>query len=187
MAAPVASAAGRAADNSIVSQASVRSLMQRMTLEEKVGQLFMTYAYGSSAGTVDGRNQAEFGVDTPAQVVQKYHLGGAIYFAWSDSVNNPTQIARLSNGLQQAALSSGARIPLLISTDQEEGVVTRIGPPATTLPGSMALGATRSTASAEKAATITGHELRAMGVNMDNAPDADVNVNPANPVIGVRS
>jgi len=51
----------------------------------------------------------------------------------------------------------------------------------------MALGAGRSTADAQRAAAITGRELRAMGVNMNNAPDADVNVNPANPVIGVRS
>ncbi|WP_211771952.1 glycoside hydrolase family 3 protein [Kutzneria sp. CA-103260] len=165
----------------------VSALIRGMTLAEKVGQLFMTYGYGPTADTVDARNQTEFGVDTPAQLVQKYHLGGVIYFAWSDNVQNPTQIAGLSNGLQQAAIGSGAHIPLLISTDQEEGLVTRIGAPATTFPGSMALGATRSTADARQAAAITGRELRAMGVNMDNAPDADVNVNPANPVIGVRS
>jgi beta-N-acetylhexosaminidase len=165
----------------------VGAALHGMTLAEKVGQLFMTYGYGPTADTVDARNQSEFGVDTPAQLVQKYHLGGVIYFAWSDNVQNPTQIAGLSNGLQKAAISSGAHIPLLISTDQEEGLVTRIGAPATTFPGSMALGATRSTADAEQAAAITGRELRAMGVNMNNAPDSDVNVNPANPVIGVRS
>jgi beta-N-acetylhexosaminidase len=165
----------------------VGAALHGMTLAEKVGQLFMTYGYGPTADTVDARNQSEFGVDTPAQLVQKYHLGGVIYFAWSDNVQNPTQIAGLSNGLQKAAISSGAHIPLLISTDQEEGLVTRIGAPATTFPGSMALGATRSTSDAEQAAAITGRELRAMGVNMNNAPDSDVNVNPANPVIGVRS
>ncbi|EWM14565.1 beta-N-acetylhexosaminidase [Kutzneria sp. 744] len=165
----------------------VTALMGGMSLAEKVGQLFMTYGYGPNADTVDARNQTEFGVDTPAQLVQKYHLGGVIYFAWSNNVQNPTQIAGLSNGLQKAAIGSGAHIPLLISTDQEEGLVTRIGAPATTFPGSMALGASRSTANAEQAAAITGRELRAMGINMNNAPDSDVNVNPANPVIGVRS
>ncbi|HET8766576.1 MAG TPA: glycoside hydrolase family 3 protein, partial [Pedococcus sp.] len=88
-----------------------------------------------------------------------------------------------------AALSQQSKVdvPLQIATDQEQGVVTRIGPPATQFPGSMALGAGRSTADARTAAAITGEELRAMGVNTDFAPDADVNVNPLNPVIGTRS
>jgi beta-N-acetylhexosaminidase len=167
----------------------ITSTMGRMTLEEKVGQLFIQNVYGNDATTPDARNIPLYGVATPAEVVQKYHLGGIIYFAWTDSVQNPPQIAGLSNGLQKAALSqrSKVRIPLQIATDQEQGVVTRIGPPATQFPGSMALGAGRSTADARAAAAITGEELRAMGVNVDFAPDADVNVNPLNPVIGTRS
>lgn len=160
---------------------------KRMSLEEKVGQLFVTYAYGPSADSANPNNRAEFGVDTPAQVVQRYHLGGVIHFDWTDSLHDPLQIATLSNGLQKAAMSSGARVPLLISTDQEQGAVTRIGEPATQLPGSMALGAGRSVGDAERAAAITGQEMRAMGLNEDLAPSGDVNVNPANPVIGVRS
>jgi beta-N-acetylhexosaminidase len=162
-------------------------MVQRMSLEEKVGQLFVTYAYGPSADSVDPKNRAEFGVDTPAQVVQRYHLGGVIHFDWTDSLHDPQQIATLSNGLQKAALSSGADVPLLISTDQEQGAVTRIGEPATQLPGSMALGAGRHVGDAEQAAAITGQEMRAMGLNEDLAPSGDVNINPANPVIGVRS
>jgi beta-N-acetylhexosaminidase len=160
-----------------------------MTLEEKVGQLFVQNVYGSDATTPDARNLPLYGVASPAEVVQKYHLGGVIYFAWTDSVNNPPQIAGLSNGLQQAALSQSSKvhIPLTISTDQEQGVVTRIGPPATQVPGSMALGAGRSTEDARTAAAITGEELRAMGINTDFAPVADVNVNPLTPVIGTRS
>jgi beta-N-acetylhexosaminidase len=160
-----------------------------MTLEEKVGQLFVQNVYGSDATTPDARNLPLYGVASPAEVVQKYHLGGVIYFAWTDSVNNPPQIAGLSNGLQQAALSQSSKvhIPLGISVDQEQGVVTRIGPPATQFPGSMALGAGRSTEDARTAAAITGEELRAMGINTDFAPVADVNVNPLNPVIGTRS
>ena len=126
-------------------------------------------------------------MDTPAEVVQKYHPGGVIHFTWTDSLQDPEQIAELSNGLQTAATSSGAGIPLLISTDQEQGAVTRIGAPATQFPGNMALGASRSQEDAERAAAITGQELRAMGINFDLAPSGDVNVNPENPVIGVRS
>ncbi|MGP4018315.1 glycoside hydrolase family 3 protein [Saccharopolyspora sp. 5N708] len=166
---------------------SPEELLQQMTLEEKVGQLFVTYAYGRTADTAHPENMAEFGVDTPAQVVQKYHLGGIIHFAWTDSLYDPKQIAELSNGLQNAAVSSGAKVPLLISTDQEQGQVTRIPEPATQFPGNMALGAGRSVDDAGRAAAITGQELRAMGLNQNFAPSGDVNVNPANPVIGVRS
>ena len=84
-------------------------------------------------------------------------------------------------------MSSGAGVPLLISTDQEQGQITRIGEPVTQLPGNMALGAGRSPEGAETSARITGEELRAMGLNQNFAPSGDVNVNPANPVIGVRS
>ena len=167
----------------------VRSTLARMSLEEKVGQLFVQNVYGATATTADDRNLPLYGVRSPAEVVQKYHLGGVIYFAWTDSVQNPAQIAGLSNGLQWAALTQPgrARVPLTISTDQEQGIVTRVGPPATQFPGSMALGAGRRTGDARAAAQITGAELRAMGITTNFAPDADVNVNPQNPVIGTRS
>ena len=161
--------------------------VRSMTLEEKVGQLFIAYTYGRSADTPHPKNQEEFGVATPAEVVQKYHLGGMIHFSWTDSLHDPKQIAEHSNGLQEAAVNSGARIPLLISTDQEQGQVTRIKEPATQLPGNMALGAGRSAEDSERSAAITGQELRAMGLAQNFAPSGDVNVNPANPVIGVRS
>ena len=163
--------------------ASVTTL-RGMSLEEKVGQLFVTYVNGQAADVPHPKNQTDFGVATPAEMVRKYHPGGVIYFNNSsrDNIDTPKQIAQLSNGLQKAS-----KIPLLISTDQEMGLVTRIGPPATQLPGNMALGAGRSTQDAEEAARITAQELRAMGINQNFAPDADVNSNPVNPIIGVRS
>jgi beta-glucosidase-like glycosyl hydrolase/endonuclease/exonuclease/phosphatase family metal-dependent hydrolase len=164
----------------------VMSTLRRMTLEQKVGQLFVNYVYGPTADTADQRNLDKYGVATGAEAVRKYHLGGVIYFAWTDSVANPTQIAGLSNGLQQAALADG-RVPLQVSTDQEHGVVFRVGPPATLFPGAMALGASRSAENARLAGGIGGRELRAVGITTDFAPVADVNVNPLNPVIGVRS
>jgi beta-N-acetylhexosaminidase len=162
-------------------------MIERMSLEEKVGQMFMTYAYGTEADGADSRNQTEYGVDNHAQLIERYHLGGIIYFAWSDNVQNPRQIAGLSNGIQRAATSSGAEIPALVSTDQEQGLVVRITEPATQFPGNMALGAARDPRLAKSAAEVTGEELRAMGINQNFAPVADVNVNPENPVIGVRS
>ncbi|AXX27616.1 glycoside hydrolase family 3 C-terminal domain-containing protein [Actinosynnema pretiosum subsp. pretiosum] len=163
---------------------SVTSLVRGMSLEEKVGQLFVTYVHGQSADEVHPGNLRDFGVDTPAQVVTRYRPGGVIYFNNSsyDNIDTPAQIAALSNGLQQAS-----RVPLTISTDQEMGIVTRIGPPLTQFPGSMALGAGRDERAAERAASVTARELRALGITQNFAPDADVNSNPANPVIGVRS
>ncbi|GAB4000749.1 hypothetical protein GCM10029992_33780 [Glycomyces albus] len=161
-----------------------------MSLEERVGQLFVTYAYGETSDTTDpddvSRNQGLHGVDNGDELLEQYHLGGVIYFAWSDNVNDPEQITGLSNGLQETATEDGGT-PLLISTDQEHGLVTRIGAPATQLPGAMALGATHDPGAAYDAAVISGDELRAMGINQNFAPVADVNVNPDNPVIGVRS
>ncbi|WP_090070055.1 glycoside hydrolase family 3 protein [Lentzea flaviverrucosa] len=163
--------------------ASVTTL-RGMSLEQKVGQLFVTYVNGQAADVPLPKNQTDFGVATTADMVRKYQPGGVIYFNNSsrDNIDTPKQIAQFSNGLQKAS-----KIPLLVSIDQEMGVVTRIGPPATQLPGNMALGAGRSTKDAEEAARITGQELRAMGINQNFAPDADVNSNPANPIIGVRS
>jgi beta-N-acetylhexosaminidase len=83
--------------------------------------------------------------------------------------------------------SSGAEVPGFVSIDQEGGLVARVLEPATQTPGNMALGATRDVQGTRDLAAIQGKELAAMGVNMNFAPVADVNVNPANPVIGVRS
>jgi beta-N-acetylhexosaminidase len=161
--------------------------MRGMTLEEKIGQMFVLFGYGPDAHKPDARNTTLYGVATPAEVVAKYKPGGWIYFNARGNVESPTQLATYSNQLQQAALSTGQRIPLTIATDQEQGVVVRIGPPATQFGGNMAHGATRNTADARTAAGITGRELKAMGIRQDYAPVADVNVNALNPVIGVRS
>lgn len=168
----------------------VAAQLDGMTLEEKVGQLFVVQVYGADAHTVTDAqrtsNQAAYGVDTPADVVEKYHLGGVIYFAWSGNVANPRQVAQLSNGLQQTATEDGGP-PLIISTDQETGIVARMPAPATQFPGAQALAAAGSTNAAREAAKITARELRAVGINQNFAPVADVNVNAENPVIGVRS
>ncbi|MGA4848960.1 glycoside hydrolase family 3 protein [Streptomyces sp. G5(2025)] len=163
-----------------------------MSLEEKVGQLFVMHVYGHTAtdpdhGDVD-TNLRELGVRDAAELIARYHLGGVIYFGWAHNTRSPHQIAALSRGIQEAAakaLPSG--VPVLISVDQEHGAVARVGAPATLLPGAMALGASGSHEYAREAARIAGAELHALGIRQDHAPDADVNIDPANPVIGVRS
>ncbi|MFI0719962.1 glycoside hydrolase family 3 protein [Streptomyces sp. NPDC021224] len=189
-AAPAAAAGGRSALSS-AQRRTIRSLIRRMSLEEKVGQLFVMRVYGASATDPDpadaAANQSEIGVSTGAELLAKYHVGGIIYFAWAHNTQNPHQIADLSNGLQRAALAQRTPVPLLISTDQEQGAVARIGAPATLFGGGMALGADGSPADARTAARVIGTELAAMGVNQNYSPVSDVNINPANPVIGVRS
>ncbi|HZN87914.1 MAG TPA: glycoside hydrolase family 3 protein [Thermoleophilaceae bacterium] len=164
-----------------------------MSLEEKVGQLFVANVYGQSANTRDeadvAANQEMFGsgIRNANQLIDRYKLGGLVYFRWSNNLDNPEQIARLSNGIQEAALRQKAKVPLLIATDQEHGVVSRVWAPATEFPGNMALGATRREADSRDAAQVTATELGALGINQNYAPVADVNINPLNPVIGVRS
>jgi len=171
----------------------VECTLSHMTVAQKVGQMFVVNGFGATATDstpIDvGANQAIYGpgVSTIGDIVDTYDPGGFIYFAWSNGLTDPTTVAELSNGIQQAASNQPLATPELVSTDQEEGVVTRIGSPATVFPGNMALGATGSTALASQAAAITGQELRAMGVNVDNAPVVDVNTNPLNTADGPRS
>ncbi|MFF0185933.1 glycoside hydrolase family 3 protein [Streptomyces sp. NPDC005244] len=185
---PVAHAAGARAPHG---DKALRAIVSRMTLEEKVGQLFVMRVYGHSATAPDqadiDANLAEIGVRTAEELIAKYRVGGIIYFAWAHNTRDPHQIAGLSNGIQRASLDQPRGLPMLISTDQEHGIVARVGKPATLFPGAMALGAGGSRADARTVGTISGAELRAIGINQDYSTDADVNVNPANPVIGVRS
>ncbi|GAA4235960.1 glycoside hydrolase family 3 protein [Actinomadura meridiana] len=133
-------------------------------MREKVGQLFVT-RFSSRA---DGLAK-----------IRKYHVGGLIYFP--NNMSTPKRTAAQSNALQKAST-----IPLLLGVDEEQGIVSRT-PFITRFPGNMALGAAGNPADARAAAQVTGTELRAVGINLDYAPDADVNVNPRNPVIGLRS
>lgn len=154
---------------------SVEATLKKMTLEEKVGQMIM-----------GGFNGAQPNEDVK-RLIQEGYFGSIILFAYNDNVKDPVQTAQLTNGLQKMALETRHGLPLLIATDQEGGVVARLTTGATELPGNMALGATRDLELADQAGAITAKELRAVGIQMNLAPDLDVNVNPANPVIGVRS
>jgi beta-N-acetylhexosaminidase len=176
-----------AAVNTIDSRVDAR--LRRMSLEQKVSQLFVATVWGKSADEAHPRNREVYGVDTPAEVVTRYQVGGVIYFnnSSTDNIDNPQQLAAFSNGLQRAATGSGSQLPLIISIDQEGGNVTRLEAPATEFPSSMAIGAGRSAADARSLASIIARELRAVGVNQDFAPVADVNSNPLNPIIGARS
>ncbi|WP_209365772.1 glycoside hydrolase family 3 protein [Sediminibacillus dalangtanensis] len=169
------------------------SKMKHMTLEEKIGQLFIIHMYGQTPTDPDYEQtnlNNNRGAKNFEEAIEKYHIGGVIYFNWTDNIGTPAdleQVNALSNGLQEIAMDQRMPIPLFISTDQEGGIVQRLTSPGTVFPGNMALGATRSADLAADSASIIGTELKSLGVNMNFAPVFDVNVNPANPVIGVRS
>ncbi len=113
-----------------------------------------------------------------------YKPAGVTLFR-SLNIDNPAQLCSLNAQLQHAARDAG--LPsLLIGTDQEGGQLMAIGD-GTPLPGNMALGAVGDAALARRAGEVLGTELRAMGVNVNYAPCCDVNMNPQNPVVGIRS
>ncbi len=176
-----------------VAKGWIQSKIRKMTLEEKVGQLFMVHVYGRTPTDPDYEEinlEEKRGGRNFKEVIEKYHIGGVIYFNWTDNIGTPLdakQVNALSNGLQKIAMKQRMQIPLFISTDQEGGMVARVTEPATVFPGSMATGATRSVQYAGKSAENMARELKSLGINMDLAPVLDVNVNPANPVINVRS
>jgi len=189
--APLSGARPRGPEMSRAERTWITQTIAGMTLREEVGQLFEINGYGESVnGTSKAMvalNRKYYGVRTIAQLIRRYHPGGIIYFNWSNDLAKPAQVRRLSNGIQRVALTHGARVPMVISTDQEGGEVERINAPGTVFPGNMPLGATRSATEARQAGRIAGVELRAMGINVDNAPVVDVNVNPLNQADGIRA
>lgn len=152
----------------------LRALISRMTLEEKVGQLFVMRVYGHSATAPDqtdiDANLKEIGVRTAAELIAKYRVGGIIYFTWAHNTRDPHQIADLSNGIQRASLTQPRGLPVLVATDQEHGIVCRVGAPATLFPGAMAIGAGGSRKDAHTLGRVSGAELRAIGINQDYSP-----------------
>ena len=151
----------------------MEELLASMTTEQKVGQLFMVYftdPYFSPA---------------LEQMISEYHVGGIIIFA--RNVTNLSDLARLINDAQNAATNAEPGVPLLVAADQEGGHVSRLREGGTIFPSNMAVGATGSVADAQLMASIMATEMKAVGINMNLAPVMDVNSNPANPIIGIRS
>lgn len=144
------------------------------SVDEKIGQRLMLAFVGKE------RIPDEF-----LQAMRAYKPAGITLFR-SLNIDNPAQLRHLTGLLQDAAREAGLP-PLLIAADQEGGQLMTIGAGVTQLPGNMALGAVGDPALAWRAGEVLGRELKAMGVNVNYAPCCDVNVNPENPVVGIRS
>lgn len=169
----------------IDSASKAKEIVSNMTLEEKLGQMIMPdFRMWQEDGTKEPSDLTEINSEV-AEVIDKYDLGGVILFA--ENVKEISQTTTLIHDLQEVAINDeDENLPLLITLDQEGGIVTRLGE-GTNLPGNMALGATRSEKSSYDAGYVIGKELNALGVNVNFAPVLDTNNNPENPVIGVRS
>lgn len=163
----------------------VDDILKGMTLEQKIEQMLMP-DFRDWSMTEDGAAQDFTEMNEQvAQVLQDHDFGGVILFA--DNVKTTEQSLNLVKSIQEEnATGKDSSVPLLIGIDQEGGIVYRLGS-GSALPGNMAVGATGDTAYAREAGAIIGRELSALGINTNFAPVVDVNNNPNNPVIGLRS
>ena len=116
-------------------------------------------------------------------LIKEYKIGNIILF--TRNIKDIKQLYELNKEIHKYIIENTGIMPF-ISIDQEGGMVTRIMDGATFCPGNMTL-ATGSVTDAKKIGIIMGEELRSLGINYNLAPDMDVNNNPNNPVIGVRS
>ena len=144
-----------------------------MSLQKKAGRLLIA---GFKGITVS---------EEIKQLIHDYHIGGVILFG--RNIGTPQEILDLTKSLQQEARNAGYKVPLFICIDQENGVVRRLGEGTTIIPGAMLLGATQDSTYAYQAGYTTAKQLKALGINWNLAPVVDINNNPKNPVIGVRS
>ena len=153
--------------------------LHKMTTEEKVGQLFMIWCRASFLN-VESPEYLEL-----RDAMQKYHVGGFTMTVHVDGPfllrSEPYEAAELLNRLQK-----DSKLPLLIAADFERGVATRLMG-TTNFPHAMAFGADGKIEDAETFGRVTAEEARAIGVHWNFFPDADVNSNPANPIINTRS
>ncbi len=168
---------------------NVSKLVAGMTRREKICQMIMPdFRMWKAEGESEETDFVQMN-DEVAEVVDTYGFGGVILFA--NNVHETEQTFELTYALQTAALknsggSEAGGIPLLLGIDQEGGIVYRLGS-GCAMPGNMALGATRSTELAGRCGQVMAGELASLGINVDFAPVVDVNNNPNNPVIGLRS
>lgn len=155
-----------------------------LTDQELAGQVLMPYLHGDHPTEVSPEdawaNQEYAGVDTPAELVERYQVAGVILLA--PNITSADQLRELTAGLQ-----AGSNGPLLVGIDQEYGVVSRFTEGVTALPSAMAFGAAGDPDLTEAAWQAAGAELAALGVNVNFAPVADVLGEARGGVIGSRS
>jgi beta-N-acetylhexosaminidase len=154
-------------------------MLHKLTLEEKVGQVFMIWCRASFLN-VENPEYLQW-----REEMQKYHVGSFAMTVHVDGPyllrSEPYEAAEILNRLQ-----SDSKLPLLFAADFERGVSMRLLG-TTVFPHAMAFGGDGKVEDAETFGSITALEARAIGIHWNFFPDADVNSNPANPIINTRS
>ena len=145
----------------------VDSIYTKMTLKEKVGQLFMVAAYS---------NKDQKHTDSLNKLIKKYAIGGLVFFQ-----GGPVRQAKQTNAYQATS-----KVPLLIAMDAEWGLNMRLDS-TVRFPYNMTLGAVKDTDLVRKVGEKIGEHCNRLGVHINFAPVVDINTNSKNPIIGVRS
>ncbi|HBS12827.1 MAG TPA: beta-N-acetylglucosaminidase, partial [Flavobacteriaceae bacterium] len=148
-------------------QVWVDSTLKAMTIDEKIGQLFMIQAYSNR----DAKHQAEV-----AKLIKEYKVGGLVFFQ-----GTPKKQAEMTNFFQEVS-----DLPLLIAFDGEWGLDMRLDN-TYRFPWNMALGAIQDERLIEDFGVLVGKHHKRLGIHVNFAPVVDVNINPNNPIIGNRS
>lgn len=155
------------------------STLRKMSLEEKIGQMIMPWA------RIEFMNLNSPEYLSLQEEMRKYHVGGFGVTVFTDGPSllksEPLEAAALTNSLQR-----DSKYPLLFAADFERGLSMRLNG-ATSFPAAMAFGAARDKDLARQFGRVTAQEARAIGVQWNWFPVADVNSNPANPIINTRS
>ena len=165
-------------------------LLEELSLREKVGQLFIirpdALDFSLSQQTIDDPNVQGVTALSPAMkdAMQQYPPGGIIQFG--KNLTSPEQITDFNQALQEASST-----PLFLCIDEEGGLVSRLANhPAFALPkyqSAASVGQSGNPDDAKAMGNTIGAYLHQYGFNVDFAPDADVNTNPQNPIIGTRA
>lgn len=153
--------------DSLAQKSWVNAQYQTMSLEEKIGQLFMVSV---------ASNQNKAATDKIEQLVKEHHIGGVIF-----SNGGPVKQAKLTNSFQSAS-----KTPLFIAMDAEWGLSMRLDS-TYAFPWNMTLGAIKDSSIVEEVGKQIGKHAKRLGVHINFAPDIDINTNPQNPIIGNRS
>ena len=151
---------------------SFDSRIATMTLEQKVAQMFVLSFYGAT-------------VNSPTRDFIRTWQPGTVVLLPSN-LENPTQITRLTNDIQQTLLDAGS-VPALIAVDQEGGIIAHLEDGFTRWAVPTLLTATQNPDLAYEFGAALAQEMQSVGINMNLAPVADLLTNPANPIIGRRS
>lgn len=149
----------------------IRDTLDRMTLDEKIGQMIFAGIFGTEPQPAS------------LELITEYHAGGIIFN--SHNLSSPTQTVRYVNALKEA--NSINPIPLFFGIDQEGGRVSKLPGDLLPLPSALSIGERNSETYTYEFGRTLAELVHAYGFNMDFAPVLDVNSNPGNPVIGDRS